>query len=210
MPAREMSEPLSEQRIDVRTVFGWIAAALWLFVYIPYSLAVFGFDLWKGPITPAKPAIATWLIFFVLDVVVLVGMYAKNELNWQICVATAGALWTTVLAYMYGVSGWTPIDTVCLTGAALGVVLWSYFREANWGIVIGSTAMVIGVVPTVISTWIDPSHENLIAWSIGTLSCVFQIASVRSLTIAALAQPIGFFIIEASVALALIIKGGLL
>lgn len=195
-----------KNKMDTRSVFGLLAGALWLFGYIPFTTAVYGFDLWQGPITPTQPSIATWVIFFLLDLIVLAGMYQKRTVNWQIIVATIGALWLATLSFFYGVSTWTTIDLVCLLGAVCGIGLWSWYKEANWGIVIGQTAMVIGVIPTVISAWGNPTRENLLAWSIGTLSCFFQLAATRSFTVAALTQPIGFFIIEASVMVVLLVR----
>lgn len=195
--------------MNARKIFGLLSTTLWLFGYVPYVLGFYGLDLWGHYITPTQPEKATWFIFLLLDTVVLVGMYTKRAFNWQIVIATIMALGIWVYSCFYGVPGWTVLDSVCVAIGMLGLVLWYLNRDANWGIVINTIGLVVGVIPTVVSVWHDPTHETIYGWIFGLTSCVILITITKPRTVANLTQPIGFLITEASVVAALLMKGAL-
>lgn len=161
---------------------------------MPYIGAIW--SIWKKPSdTPGKvePSKASWLIWATLDTITLVGMFAAHSVNGQILGAVSGAWIVAILAILYGKPGWSRLDKLCLVGAVIGIVLM--FVKPEYGIV-ASLTVFIGSFPTFKSAWTDPSKENKLAWTIFWLSCVSAMFAIPKWTIADVAQPTTFTVIE--------------
>lgn len=173
-----------------------IAGVLFVAGFVPYALAILGRDIWFQKIKPTKPARASWIIWVSLDTITLAGMYAKNTVNGQILGAVIGGLMIIALVLKYGTPGWTKLDAYCLGGAAFGIILWQMSGEANFGIVVSNLVVFLGSIPTFISAWKDPSHENKLAWTTFWISCVFAVIAIPQWTLADATQPVTFFAIQ--------------
>ncbi len=122
-----------------------------------------------------SPAKASWLIWTLLDIITISGMYLKGaSINGQLIMGSTNALIITILSLKYGESGWKKRDKYCLAGAFGGIVLWVLTSEPIFGIIISLGIMFIGAIPTLFGAWDDPTRENRLAWTL------FAIAS-RSL-----------------------------
>lgn len=143
-----------------------------------------------------KPAKASWIIWTVLDIIVLAGMFAKHAVNGQILGATIGAAVIAILALKYGVPGWTKLDRFCFAGAILGIVLWQAFSNPTLGIITSLSVAFIGSIPTFASAWKDPKRENKLAWTIAFISSICAIIAIPQWTLAHASQPVTFFIIQ--------------
>lgn len=145
-----------------------------------------------------KPSKATWLIWLVLDFLLLGSMYSKDSVNLQIVACTIGASVVWLLSLKYGVKGWTLIDTLCVIGAAIGIVGWIVF-SANWAIVSCSISAIIGAIPTLNSVFDDYRRESKLAWIMGLLAGVLTTLSIRMGDgdfIAYFTQPVAYLFIS--------------
>lgn len=147
--------------------------------------------------TPGKmePSKATWIIWASLDTITLAGMYVKDTVNGQILGAVLGVWVIVVFALKYGAPGWTKLDKFCLGGAVLGIVLWQVFNDPVLGIMTSLSVVFLGSIPTFVSAWKDPNHEDKLAWTISWVACVCAIIAIPHWTLADAAQPITFFAI---------------
>jgi len=152
--------------------------------YVPYIAAIL-----RGPSRPSK---ATWLIWSLLDTIVLYGMVSKHVANGQIVGAMIGAWIVFALSLKYGTLGWKPLDRWCLGGTALGLILWYTFDSPMLGMMTSLCLMFIGSFPTFVSAWKNPGHENRLAWAIYLASCMSALIAVPAWNLENAAQPATF------------------
>lgn len=166
--------------------------------YVPYIQAIR-----KGTTKPAK---ASWVIWGLLDTIILAAMIAKGTVNYQI-VGTIFGVWTVMyLAVRRGEPGWTNLDKFCLTGSALAVVIWQIFDSPTLGLAASLAANFIGSIPTLGKTWDDPKQENKLAWTLGWISCVLTVAAVPTWSLDVAGQPLTFLAIQSGMMILLFIK----
>lgn len=164
------------------------AGILYVVGYIPYIHSIL-----KGT---TKPVLSSWLIFATLDIITIAGMLSKDVLSGQMIGATAGSGIIATLAFVRGTSGWKALDIVCVTGAVIGLLLWTFSGDATLSIFLNISVMFIGCIPTFVSAWKNPLHENKVTWLIQLVSCVLQVIAIPSWTLAGASQPIGFLLME--------------
>ena len=174
--------------MTARETLSVLAGMLYLVGFGPYIRGIF-----RGETKPAK---ASWIIWAILDVVMLAAMIAKESVNGQIIGAAMGACTVAILALRYGLPGWSIIDRLCLLGAALGIALWWLFREPTVGLVVSTTVILIGSSPTFVSAWKDPTREDRTPWMLYFLSCLLALAAFPAWTWEDASQPIAFTLIE--------------
>lgn len=180
---------------EIWALLGGIIAAI---ATAPYIIAILR--------KKARPTRVSWLIWSIIDTLVVAGMVSKHTMNWQMGVATLGAYTIFLLAVKYGEGNWKTIDKVCLVGALIGLVLWKMFDNATFGIIIGLVMLFLGAIPTFVSAWHDPSKEDRVAWLLFWLSCIATMLSISKWTIDIIAQPILFTVIESTMMFILWIK----
>ncbi|MEK7647301.1 MAG: hypothetical protein AAB378_02935 [Patescibacteria group bacterium] len=171
--------------MDIKNILSIFSGILFAFGYVPYIRSIV-----RGETKPSK---ASWIIWAVLDVIVLAGMMAEHSVNYQIAIAVIGSSLVTILSLKYGASGWTRLDKCCFAGAILGIILWLIFNNPIFGIITSLGVMSIGSIPTFVSAWGDASREDKSAWTIFWISCIFALMAVPAWTVANAAQPITFF-----------------
>ncbi len=167
----------------IRTVLSILSGLLAALSYFPYGLAI-----WRKQ---TKPCRATWLIWSMLDIVIWLGMFAKNAQTIQMSVVAVGTLIIAILALRHGKPGWSRIDIFCMACSCVGIILL-FLANPIVGLLVGLVVMVIGSIPTFISSWQDPTRENRTGWLLSWLSSFCATLAIPSLTIADAAQPITF------------------
>ena len=173
--------------MDVKHVLTISAGVLSLSGFIPYIRAIV-----QGR---TRPSSVSWLIWAILDVTILAGMFYKNALNGQMIGATAGSCTVACLTIIYGARGWTKSDKYCLVGAVLGIVLWRVLNDPIFGIVVGNTVSFLGSIPTIKLAWEDPGHEDRISWTIWLLSSTLSVLAIPAYTPADVMQPSVFLVV---------------
>lgn len=178
-----------------------LSGVVFVIGFIPYIRAILRAE--------TKPAKATWMIWTMLNLIMIAGMYAKNALNGQIVGITIGAMIVAILGLMYGKPGWSWLDKFCLGGAALAVILWQTFDSPTTGIVTSCAASLVGAIPTFVNAYERPQDENKVAWTLYWVSCVMAVFATPSWSLVDAAQPLTFFTIESIVMALLFIKPSL-
>ena len=173
---------------SVTIVLTSVAGLLYVAGYIPYIRAILHHT--------AKPMQSSWLIFAILDVIAIAGMYDKGVLNGQIIGALMGSSIVMSLSLFFGTSDWKKLDVMCMIGACTGLYFWWLTSNATIGIFISVAIMFVGCIPTFVSAWHHPQYENRTAWTLYFLSCILQLFAVSSWTFAGAVQPIGFAVME--------------
>jgi hypothetical protein len=188
--------------MEYKTFFSIASGIISFIGCLPYLISIFRYN--------AKPSKASWLIWTILDAITISGMYLEGaSINGQLIMGSTNALIITLISFKYGEPGWKKIDKYCLSGALIGIILWIFFDDPMFGILISLGIMHIGAIPTLFSAWQDPSKESGLAWTLFAASSVCGLIATPDLQVKNIVQPLTFLIINSSIALTIFIKSNI-
>lgn len=152
-----------------------LAVVLFLAAAPPYIL-----DTVRGK---TKPERATWFIWSVLGIIAFVSQVGLGA-QWSLVFAGLDALGSVItfsLSLKFGVGGWTLLDRVALTIAAVGVVISLIAHEPVIALLGVILADVSGTILTIRKTFLAPNTETTISWLLvgtGALSGVLAVGKL--------------------------------
>lgn len=170
------------------SIISVLAGALCVAGFIPYIYSIFRKE--------TKPAKASWIIWSILDITILLGMYYENAVNGYIAGCVIGATIIALLSLKYGSPGWAGMDKFCLIGAVIGIALWQTFNDPILGIITSCVIGFIGSMPTFKSAWEDPERENKFAWTVWWISCILGVIAIPKLSIVDALPPFTFLTVQ--------------
>lgn len=175
-----------------------LALTLSLLVPVPYIRAIL-----RGETKPMK---STWLVWATLDWFTCWGMWQQESLNGQIVGVSIGATTIAVLAWRKGRTGWSLLDGACLTFCIVGIVLWRWSGNPDVSITLNLSVILVATLPTFRNAWRNPQNENWLSWLLAWCSCVSVMTTLDWSSLAQVAQPIVFFIIETTMLYLILIR----
>lgn len=168
---------------QTKTLLTIVSLLLALLAYIPYFR-----DIFRGK---TRPHAFTWLVWCVMSTVAFFSQ-----------VSDGGGVGTWVLAFTalvnFGIftlslyKGETKINTVdwfCLMGAFLGVALFTYNQDPPMSLIIISAVDIIGFIPTVRKSLLNPYQETASTFSITSLKYIFSILALENYTFITVVYP---------------------
>lgn len=181
-----------------QTIMSWLAFGLVMAAFVPYARAILRKE--------TKPAIASWIIWGMLDYITFVAMWKQGVVNGQILGACTGVLVIVLLAFRHGTAGWGKLDTFCLIGGFSGIGIWLTLDSPFLGMVASLFVVFTASIPTFVNGWKHPENENKMGWLLFWLSCFPAIAGVKAWMIVDLAQPVTFLVIETAMVYLLFVR----
>jgi len=129
-----------------------------------------------------SPNASTWLIWAVLGVVNAV-TYNSLSGDWvKSVMAYAGALTNGLTFVIAGVSGrfgrLSVVDKVIAAFGLLAIAVWLANKNTPYANGMVMSCFMISTVPTLRSTWREPSRENPLPWLILAVSYLFAVSVV--------------------------------
>ncbi len=186
--------------MDLSNLYSSLSGVLMAFAFVPYIRAIWTTrHLSHGAPGRVEPRKSSWILWGTLDAIIFAGMLKKHVFNWQIMTAVICAWSVAVLAMKYGERGWKLIDKMCMVLAVLTLVVGHVLHDPRIWVGGGALALVISSVPTFVSAWENPAHEDKTAWIIFEISCVYELLALpnwRLWTLETASQPVAFFIID--------------
>ncbi|MBI2482311.1 MAG: hypothetical protein HYV76_02005 [Candidatus Vogelbacteria bacterium] len=160
---------------DWRVIFGFTAGVIAFLACGLYILSIL-----RGKTAPSK---ATWWIWSLVQIMLSITFWQSardSNAIWVSVGYTAGAIATAFLTIKYGESGWDKTDKYCLllSFVAIGVWISTNATFALLGILL---ADILGAIPTVKKSYLEPWKEDLPAWGLGFSSNVINIFVLGSL-----------------------------
>jgi hypothetical protein len=129
------------------------------------------------------PNISSWMVWACITILnftsyrKLTGDWVKSVLptaNSIMCITTA------LLAIHTGsVRSLSGTDQICLLLGVIAGMCWWIFKSASFAQIILQVAVVVGFIPTLTGTWIDPSSEPSLSWCLWVGSFVAQYFAVK-------------------------------
>ncbi len=137
---------------------GAIAGICSLAGFLPYW-----WGIWRGHTRPNR---ATWWIWLVVGIIIAASYRAAgaSATIWVPITYVIGPLITSLLAIKFGQGGWTKFDRFCLLSSLLSLILWGVCRSPDLALVINIGIDLLGALPTLRKSLIDPYSEDSLAW----------------------------------------------
>lgn len=195
--------PIWEGRVAgvlIHSLAGKIAGLVSLLGFIPYIIATL-----KGRNRPNR---ATWIIWTVVGVALLASYRAAGATDaiW-VTVANVIAFGAVVIVSIkHGEGGWNFFDVGCLVGAAGGFGLWWYFESPLPTLYISIVIDLIGALPTLKKSYINPAGEDRLTWTLFWAANTLNLVAVSQWNFAMAAYPIYLFLISGTMVLILYVR----
>jgi hypothetical protein len=169
--------------MDYKIVLGIIATIIGLIGYAPYFRDIF--------IGKTKPHVFSWFIWSVLTCIAFVAQVIEG--------AGAGA-WVTgftalicfvisILAVKYGEKQITRIDSLCLFGALVGIVLWLLTDNPLAAVVLITVTDALAFIPTFRKTYHKPEEETLIEYFLASVKFLVGLFALESFNLTTTLYP---------------------
>lgn len=180
--------------------FGLISGLLSAYAFLPYAI-----DTLYGRTRPQR---ASWFIWSVLASISLVAQIAEGAgaSLWFAGVQTAGTAIIFLIGLWRGVGGvgsWT--DICVLTGAALGLVLWSVTDAPAYALLTSIGISCLGGSVTVWKAYKSPESETLTTWMTCFVASACAMLAVGTVDWLLLAYPIYLLVLNGAIVMAIML-----
>lgn len=181
----------------MKTIFLVVSAVITIVSVLPYLR-----DILKG-IT--KPNLVSWITWTLLTGIATAAEIAAHE--YVAAIFTSAAVVETGLVVVFGIRHgyvkYTPFDVACQLAAIIGIILWQLFNSPALGVVAAVTIDLIGALPTVRHSWLNPREETWSTYALAGLGGVFALFALQTYNWVSL--PYAVYIVAINALLALII-----
>lgn len=134
-----------------------IAGILNFLGYIPYFLGTF-----RGKTIPIQ---VSWFVWFSLGIVNLLSYYKISVILPLFGAGNVfGTLIIFLLSFKYGQKKFGFIDFFSLIGSVIGLLILFIFDLPQFALLLSVTVDLIGSIPTIYKTYINPDSEDFFAW----------------------------------------------
>jgi hypothetical protein len=166
--------------MDIKIALGIIGGVLIAGSFIPYI-----HDIIKSK---TEPHVYTWFIWSITHLIAALAILEGNGgLFAALSVASGGILSFAIFltSLRHGTRNITSFDTGTLIIAILAVLIWWKLDHPEWAIIMITLIDVLGFLPTVRKTWLDPHSESIVAWSLyafGNIAALLAITNYSIMT----------------------------
>lgn len=175
--------------MGILSVYAALALVFSVSAYGPYMKSVLE--------STSRPTLSAWLSWWIMDIAILAGMYAKEAVAVQMIAYVIGCTFVIgACLWRRANLGWTPFDSKCIALVVSAVVLWALSGDANFAIIMSLVAVVVGCIPLMRNLWHDPTREPFLPWTLITIGGFFGFLAIPRWTIADALTPIVFGICQ--------------
>lgn len=153
-------------------------------------------DALKGK---TKPNIASWSTWTLINGISAVAALAAGGAFNTVVLGTSyfiGSLSILLIGVYRGTRKYTVFDGVCQSIAIIGVILWQVSNDPNFAILFAIIADIFAVIPTVKHAYFHPNEETWSTFAIASVGAFAFLCLAPSISFAALAIPIDFFLVN--------------
>jgi hypothetical protein len=160
--------------MDIKVALGIIGGLLIAGSFLPYIR-----DITR---LKTEPHVYTWFIWSITHMIAALAILeGDGGLFAALSVASGGILSFAIflMSFKYGSKNITVFDTGTLIIAIMAVMMWWQLDHPEWAIVTIALIDLLGFLPTFRKTWLQPSSESIVAW---TLYAAGNIAALLAVT----------------------------
>ena len=137
--------------MDILSIFATLSFVFSVAAYVPYTKATLA--------STAKPTLSAWLSWWIMDIAILAGMFAKNAVAVQMVAYVVGCAFVIGACLWRNADlGWKRLDSVCMGLVVLAIALWALSGDANFAIVMSLIAVIVGSIPMLINILKNPER----------------------------------------------------
>ena len=125
-------------------------------------------NVWTRRVPPSTPA--SWLMWAILDMLLLATTLANHQPGWLPGAWTLGACSAAFALFVRGRWVWSYKETISAIGAAICAYVW-LAHGALLGLLAGIAAMNIAGVPNMIDLWRNPIRGTWPVWGFTLVAC---------------------------------------
>jgi hypothetical protein len=132
------------------------------------GLILFARNIWTRKVPASTPA--SWLMWTIMDALLLVTTLANHKPGWLPGAWTLGAGSVTAALIVRGKWLWSYKETISAIGAAIATYIWLSYG-AMLGLIAGIVAMNTAGIPNFIDLWKNPIRGTWPVWGFTVLAC---------------------------------------
>lgn len=163
-------------------------------------------DILRGT---TKPNIVSWITWTLLTAIATVAEFAAHEYTTAIFTSSAVVETGLVVALgiKYGHTKYTRFDIACQVGALLGFVLWWLFNSPALAVVAVVSIDLIGALPTIRHSWLQPGEETWPAYALAGLGGLLALFALTAYNWTSLTYAVYIVLVNLMISSILIVKG---
>jgi hypothetical protein len=170
--------------MEIRTLLVVLSVLFTLSGVIPYIIQVI-----RGN---TKPRIASWLTWSVLTAIACAASLVEKQYPTAILLffASLETLSVVILGWKYGDKKFERLDIVCLTGAAVGLILWHLFNSPAIAVIATISIDILGGIPSLVHSWRKPYEETWITFLVSALGSLCTLLALTDWRVTSFAYPL--------------------
>ena len=159
-------------QLDFHAVAGLTASVVAMVAMIPYIASML-----RGE---TRPSIISWWIWTVAGTMLAASYLASGAgpTWWMAAAYVVNPLVIAVLALSYGEHKADPIDWICLAGALSSLIPWFFFDSPHAALYINIFVDLLGALPTLRKSIVDPASENRMGWLLAFCANVINLLAI--------------------------------
>jgi hypothetical protein len=174
---------------ETKNLFSAIAIALTFAGYFPYIKSIIK--------KQTKPHFYSWLVW-TLDGLIIFGLQLTNGAGSGSFVVLSATLLSAFVLFLTirdkNRKKPSRSDTVFLVLALAALGLWLFAKQPLLSAILIMTVDVLGFIPTIRKSWINPHSENISFYIINTVRFVFAFFALKEYSVVNLLYPLVWFI----------------
>lgn len=185
---------------EYKGIIGIVAVVISVFGYVPYFRDILS--------NKTKPHAFSWLVWAVLNAIAFAGQIHGNggAGTWAVGLTAVALFAIFALSLIKGEKNIKRFDWLCLSGAALSLLLWFITNEPLLSIILITVIDAFGFLPTVRKAYAKPYQETLITYEINTIKYFLVVLALQNYTLITTLFPLAVAIMNGLFVAMLIIR----
>lgn len=186
--------------MNLNVILVAISSVLTFGCFVPYLIDMINHK--------TKPRIISWFIWSVLTGIACVASLSEHQYSTAILLlaSSLGTLSIVVFGWKGGDKEIGNLDTMCLIGATVGLILWIVFNSPAIAVLATIAIDFIGGIPTIVHAWKKPDEETWLTFGMSFLGALCTLLAIESWHITGYAFPLYLVIINMVFTLTIIFR----
>ncbi len=178
---------------------GKVAGIVTAVAFVPYMISTL-----KGKTKPQRATFAIWAAVGIVSLASYIASGATDTI-WVVWAYAILGIVVFILSLKYGVGGFEKLDVICLSGAAIGIILWITTSDPHYALYLSVLCELLGYIPTIKKTYYQPETEDKLAWIIAWFGGFLNLFAINALAFDIIIYPAYVILIDTVVVLLILV-----